>query len=155
MKKPTAPKAPSPVVSASVRSREDPREPQARLDREVAERHARFLRTLDRIDRERGGRPHRPALVNETLHADAVADWDAPVIRAIAAQVGPRTGDHPQAVRCDRPIPEPRPQATRTRPTALQDALPQGPRPALPAVALSAALILSAVAGALWLARGF
>lgn len=43
------------VVKATVHYRESARERQARLDREAAARHARFLHTLDRIDRERAG----------------------------------------------------------------------------------------------------
>lgn len=149
MKKP--PKE-TPVVKATVHYRESARERQARLDREAAARHARFLHTLDRIDRERAGQPHRPALVNETLRRDD--DWDAAAIRALSGTAGPRTGTHPQATLCvRRPVPEPGPQATRTRPTALEDIVPSGPRLAGPAVAISAALILSAVAGAVWLAR--
>lgn len=143
-----------PPKETTVVKRKSAQKRQALLDREAAASHARFLHTLDRIDRERAGQPHRPALVNETLRRDDDWDWDAAAIRALSGTAGPRTGTHPQATLCvRRPVPEPGPQATRTRPTALEDIVPSGPRLAGLAVAISAALILSAVAGAVWLAR--
>jgi hypothetical protein len=115
-------------------------------------RHQAALKQIERWDVARELRPHTPRLAADVLRRDEAVNWDAPVIRAMINQAGPltgpRTGTHPMAERV-----EPRPMATRLRPSLIEE-------PRIPAYrkqvfygAVNLAVIGAAIGAAIWISR--
>lgn len=89
-------KTPNPaVVKATVSSRVQQAQSQARAERDAVRRHQKALREIERWDVARETRPHIPALAKEALGRDESPD----VMKAIQALAGPgpRAATHPMA----------------------------------------------------------
>ena len=69
---------------------------QSRAERDAVARHQAALRAIEGWDRKRELRPHVPRLAAEAARGGC--DWDAPVIQAMSAEAGPRTGTHPASM---------------------------------------------------------
>ena len=114
----------SPVIKATVTTKQAQDRAQRapnRAERDLIKRHQAALHIIDKLDAQRIAHPHVPQLANDVLRNDDVIDYSAPVMQAILDQAGPRTASHPMATRIDTPIPEPRPMATRTRPSPIME----------------------------------
>ncbi|MCU0807927.1 MAG: hypothetical protein MUC53_08315 [Candidatus Contendobacter sp.] len=134
------------IVNATVSAKQSI----GRAERDLIRRHQAALKQIERWDVARELRPHTPRLAAEA--ARSACDWDSPVIQTMARQAepltGPRTGTHPMAERV-----EPRPMATRLRPS-LQDPQPlPAYRRELLLGAVNLALIGAGVVGAWFLSR--
>lgn len=110
------------VVKATVSSRCQQAQPQARAERDAVRRHQKALREIERWDVARETRPHTPNLARDVLRADEV------VMQAIHHQsgplpsTGPRTASHPAAPTMDEVVAE-----IVMKPTAPLDFVPPPP----------------------------